>query len=65
MLEATPSRVEYRQHVEAELLEEVHRAQMAWRDATVEKRDVARQRFKEALNAFNSVVLHGKEPDGE
>jgi hypothetical protein len=64
MSEASPSRLDYRQHVEAELLEAVRRTQLAWRDATEEKRDVARQRFKDALNAFNSVVLHGKEPDG-
>lgn len=64
MAEATSTRLDYRQHVEAELLDEVRRTQQAWHDATEEKRDVARQRFKDALNAFNSVVLHGKEPNG-
>jgi len=64
MFEVAPSPLSARQHIEAELLEEVRRTQQAWRDAPEEERDRARRRFMEALHLFNSVPLYGTEPFG-
>ena len=45
--------------VEFELLEELEFRQVEWTRASEEDRDVTRQRYMNALQAFNSFVLYG------
>jgi len=66
MPDAAPSlfdnRFDDRQRIEDELLEEVCRTKQAWRVAKDPEQVVARQCFMDALDAFNKVVIYGKEP---
>jgi hypothetical protein len=52
-----------RQQVEIELLEALRHHQMEWIASSDGNRDIARQRFMNALHAFNSFVLYNKPPD--
>jgi hypothetical protein len=55
--------LEDRRRREAGLLDAVQRALIAWRGTPKGERDRARQRFMDALHAFNSLVLHDEQPD--
>ena len=48
-----------KQEMETDLLEELRLRQREWNRASEEDRDVARQRFMNALDTFYSLVLHG------
>ena len=51
-----------KQDIESQLLEELSLRQTEWRRASEGDRDVARQRFMNALLVFNSLVLDGQPP---
>jgi len=61
MSETGPSALNARQHIEAELLEEVCRTRLAWREASGEEQEPARKRFRDALSALAAVVLSDDE----
>jgi len=48
-----------KQEMETDLLEELRLRRREWNRASEEDRDVARQRFMNALDTFYSLVLHG------
>jgi hypothetical protein len=54
-----------RDRVETELLEILRQRQQEWTTAPDDQRDYARQRFMNALQNFNSLVLYGKAPRAE
>ncbi len=51
-----------RQEVEADLLENVHRAREHFLAAIDGNRDAAREQFRSALQVFNELVIDGKRP---
>ena len=54
-----------RQEVEKELMEVLRARQQEWISASDQDRDLARQRFLDALRAFNALILSGKIPEAE
>jgi hypothetical protein len=52
-----------KQQLEIELLDFMREKQLEWQHAPAEERDAARQRFMDALEAFNALVLYNKIPD--
>ena len=52
-----------RQQIETELLDELRQTQAEWCSAAENDRDAARQRFMDALQRFNGVILHKKPPE--
>jgi hypothetical protein len=54
-----------RQEIEKDLLERVRKSQQEWISASEDNRDEARQRFMDALQTFNSLVLYAKFPNGK
>ena len=61
MSEVAPPPLSARQYIETELLEEVLRARLAWREASGEEQESARKRFRDALSALAAVVLGDNE----
>ena len=59
----TAIRLTTSQQIETELLEVLRLRQYEWVTASDGQRDIARQRFMNALHAFNSAVLYGKYPN--
>ena len=64
MFEVAPSPLNARQHIEAELLEEVCRARRAWREAPDGEQEPARRHFREALGTLASVVFDDRVAGG-
>jgi hypothetical protein len=64
MPDHSAGRVKAREQVEAELLEILRQRQHEWRTAPEDQRDYARQRFMNASQNFNSVILYGKTSGG-
>jgi hypothetical protein len=58
----SPKIAKSRQEIETHLLEILQKRQSEWACASEDNRDAARQRFTNALNVFNSLVLYGKPP---
>jgi hypothetical protein len=54
-----------REQLEEDLLETLRQRQAEWKRASNDERDAARQRFIEALHAFNSLVLYNKLPEAD
>jgi hypothetical protein len=54
-----------RAQIETELLEILRQRQHDWTTASDVHRDHARQRFMDALQRFNALVLYGKPPQAE
>ena len=52
------------QQIADELMEALRRRQREWSSADEDNRDVARQRFMNALYAFHSLILPDRIPDG-
>jgi hypothetical protein len=46
--------------LEIELLDLMREKQVEWQHAPAEERDAARQRFMDALEAFNALVLYNQ-----
>jgi hypothetical protein len=65
MSDGAPRTAKNREQVETELLETLRRRQHEWTTAPEDRRDYARQRFMNALQDFNSLVLYGKAPKAE
>lgn len=57
---STPKPSRTRHELASDLLELLRLSQLDWTRASEEDRDAARQRFMEALDAFNRVVLQGR-----
>jgi hypothetical protein len=62
MAHSEPKIQKARQDLETELLEIMRERQREWASAKDEHRDLMRQRFMNALHAFNSLVLYDKHP---
>jgi hypothetical protein len=50
---------------EIELRDGVQQRQWEWTASRAENREAERQRFNEALRAFNAIFLRGQYPDDE
>jgi hypothetical protein len=51
-----------RRQIENDLLEPLHERQQEWRAGGEGNREIARQRFVDAVEAFSGFVLYGKLP---
>jgi hypothetical protein len=60
MPSSTPSAI--RKQIETKLRDIVWSRHQLWKSARTDKQAITRQRFLNALNAFDALVLHGKLP---
>ena len=62
MPDSTPRTAKTREQTETELMETLRQRRHEWVAAPHDQRDYARQRFMDALQNFNALVLYGKPP---
>ena len=56
----TSRQTKTRQEIENDPLEDMRQKQLEWRQASALDKDLARQRFMDALHRFNSLILYDK-----
>jgi len=60
MIGGTSLQLKTREQIENDLSEDLYNKQLAWRGASDQDRETARQQFMDALHRFNSFILYGK-----